>query len=117
MPTKPIAVQRLGDQPLIIRVLPVDGAARSPFLGARALLILSDLSSKSTPFPDLPSQSFGLSPAEARLASLIAAGVSPEQSAKKLGIARETARTQLKAVFSKTHTHGQGELIAVLSRL
>jgi DNA-binding CsgD family transcriptional regulator len=115
--TEPIVVQRLGGRPLIIRILPIDGAARSPFLGARALLILSDLSVKSKPLPDLLSQTFGLSPAEARLTSLMATGISPEQAAEELGIARETARNQLKAVFSKTDTHRQGELIALLSRL
>lgn len=117
LPTNPIVVQRPGDRPLVIRILPIAGAARSPFLGARALLVLSDLSPKSRPFPDLLSRTFGLSPAEARLASLIATGVSPEQAAEQLGIARETARNQLKAVFSKTHTHRQAELVSLLARL
>jgi DNA-binding CsgD family transcriptional regulator len=87
------------------------------FLGARALLVFSDLCRKSTPQSEVLSQAFGLSPAEARLASLIATGASPERAAEELGIARETARNQLKAVFAKTNTHRQGELIALLSRL
>ncbi len=47
----------------------------------------------------------------------MATGVSPEQAGEELGIARETARNQLKAIFAKTATHRQGELIALLSRL
>jgi hypothetical protein len=35
----PIVVQRRVKRPLVIRILPVDGAVRSPFLGARALLV------------------------------------------------------------------------------
>jgi DNA-binding CsgD family transcriptional regulator len=35
----------------------------------------------------------------------------------KLSIARDTARNQLKAVFAKTNTHRQGELVALLSRI
>jgi DNA-binding CsgD family transcriptional regulator len=34
-----------------------------------------------------------------------------------LEISRETARNQLKAVFVKTATHRQGELVALLSGL
>lgn len=117
LPVAPFVLKRRTKLPLIIRILPVDGAARSPFLGARALLVLSDLSHKSGPQPYLLSQIFKLSPAEARLASLIAKGISPEQAGIELGISRETARNQLKAVFAKTETHRQSELVALLSRL
>jgi len=116
LPAAPIVVPRLKKRPLVIRVLPVEGAARSPFLGARALLILSDLERRSVPDGGMLSQAFGLSPAEARLAALIAAGLSPERAAEELGIARETARNQLKAVFAKTGTHRQSELAALLAR-
>jgi DNA-binding CsgD family transcriptional regulator len=110
-------VRRRDKRPVVIRILPIDGAARSPFLGARALLVFSDLCRKSGLQPDLLSQTFGLSPAEARLASLIATGISTELAAEELGLARETVRNQLKAVFSKTETHRQSELVALLSRL
>jgi DNA-binding CsgD family transcriptional regulator len=117
LPVRPIVVQRRGKRPAVIRILPIDGAARSPFLGARAVLVFSDLRRQFGPRSEMLSQAFGLSPAEARLASLMASGISPEQAAEELGIARETARNQLKAVFAKTATHRQGELIALLSRL
>jgi DNA-binding CsgD family transcriptional regulator len=62
-------------------------------------------------------QAFSLTPAEARLASLMASGMSLEDAAEKLTIARQTARTQLKAIFMKTGTHRQSQLVALLSRL
>jgi DNA-binding CsgD family transcriptional regulator len=40
-----------------------------------------------------------------------------EEAARTLGIARETARNQLKAVLAKTGTHRQSELVAMISRL
>ena len=113
----PIAVQRLTKPPVVIRVLPVDGAARTPFLGARALLLLTDLGRKSRPHLEMLAVTFGLSPAETRLASVIATGLSTEQAAEELGITRATARNQLKAVFAKTGTHRQAELAALLARL
>ena len=113
----PISVSRRAKRPVVIRILPVHGAARSPFLGARVLLVISDLEGKVRPHPELLSQVFGLSRAEANLAAIIAAGQSLEEAAAQLGIARETARNQLKAIFAKTETHRQGELVALLSRL
>jgi DNA-binding CsgD family transcriptional regulator len=47
----------------------------------------------------------------------MAEGLSPERAAEELKIARGTARNHLKAVFAKTATHRQGELVALLSRL
>jgi DNA-binding CsgD family transcriptional regulator len=116
LPVSPIIVRRRTKRPLLIRILPVDGAARSPFLGARALLVFSDSESASAPRPQLLAQIFGLSRSEAKLAAIVAAGRSPQEAAEELGIARETARNQLKAVFAKTGTHRQGELIALLSK-
>jgi DNA-binding CsgD family transcriptional regulator len=55
--------------------------------------------------------------AEARLAALISTGISPKTVAEQLGIAKETARTQLKAVFAKTSTHRQSELVALLLQI
>jgi DNA-binding CsgD family transcriptional regulator len=113
----PIVVQRRAMRPLLIRILPIDGAARGPFLGARALLVLSDFSGKRVVPADMLSAAFGLSPAEAELAAIIAKGHSLDEAAEQLSIARETARNQLKAVFAKTDTHRQGELVALLSRI
>jgi DNA-binding CsgD family transcriptional regulator len=60
---------------------------------------------------------FGLTPAEARLASIMAEGANPEEAAEELHISRDTARNQLRAIFAKTTTHRQSELVALLSRL
>jgi DNA-binding CsgD family transcriptional regulator len=112
----PIAVRRTEQRPIVIRVLPIDGAASGPFLGARALLLLTELLPRPGPLPGILINAFGLTPAEARLASLIASGASLDEIPEQLGIARDTARNQLKAVFAKTNTHRQAELVALLSR-
>jgi DNA-binding CsgD family transcriptional regulator len=117
LPAAPIVVRRSAKRPLLIRVLPVDGAARTPFLGARALLIFSDPDKKSAPPSAVLSQTFRLSPAEARLASLIATGAPVALAAEQFGVSLDTIRTQLKAVYAKTGTRRQSELVALLSRL
>lgn len=113
----PMVIRRAHKQPIIIRVLPVDGAARNPFLGARAILILSDPDESEGAQSTVLCQAFHLTPSEARLALLLAGGRSIEEAAYQLGIARETARSHLKSAFRKTGTHRQGELVALVSRL
>jgi DNA-binding CsgD family transcriptional regulator len=114
---KPIVIRRGAKWPVVIRALPVHGAARTPFLGARALLTFTPIKSRPGPKGELLATVFGLTAAEAKLASLLAGGATLEQAAEQIGIARATARNQLKAVFAKTDTHRQSQLVAVLANL
>jgi DNA-binding CsgD family transcriptional regulator len=58
---------------------------------------------------------FGLSPAELRLTAELATGTALREAALRLGISYETARSQLKSVFSKTQTRRQVELVTLLA--
>ena len=60
---------------------------------------------------------FGLTPKEFAVAHFIASGLSPKQTAEKIGRSTYTVRTQLKSIFSKTDTHRQNELVALLLRV
>ena len=60
---------------------------------------------------------FELTPAEARLAQKLACGDSLEQVAQSLDVKMTTARSQLAAIFAKTATCRQAQLVAILSRL
>jgi DNA-binding CsgD family transcriptional regulator len=115
LPAEPIVIRRAAKPPVLLRVLPVDGAARSVFLGARALLILGNLTPRVAPEPSVLSQAFGLTPAEARVASLLVEGRSVNAIARRLGVMPNTVRMQLKAVFAKTGVHRQAELVSLLA--
>ena len=56
-------------------------------------------------------------PAEARLAADLAAGLTLAQSAGRHGIAVKSARTYLERVFQKTGTHQQSQLVAMLKTM
>lgn len=58
--------------------------------------------------------SYSLSPAEAKLAVLLAEGCRPEQASERLFVSINTVRSQLKSVFAKTGMRCQSELIAML---
>jgi DNA-binding CsgD family transcriptional regulator len=60
---------------------------------------------------------YGLTPAETRLAQRLAAGDELKAAAAQLGIGYGTARAQLAAIFRKTETKRQGELVRLLCTL
>jgi DNA-binding CsgD family transcriptional regulator len=113
----PVIVRRAAGRPLVLHPLPVPAAARSPFLGARVVLVVKDMESDVVVEENLLIRLFGLTPAQAKLAVRIASGSSVEEAAAELGVGSETMRKHLKAVFAKTDTHRQGELVALLSKL
>lgn len=60
---------------------------------------------------------FGLTPAECRIATLLAEGLSLKQIAYEQGTQHDTVRKQLRSIFQKTSTNRQPELIRLLLHL
>jgi len=58
---------------------------------------------------------FRLTPAEARLAGLIANGRSLMVAATELHITKNTARTHMKRIYAKTETHRQVDLVRLIA--
>lgn len=61
--------------------------------------------------------SLGLTPAELRLASLLKDGLSLAEAAPQLGIAVNTARNQLRAIFAKLGVNRQSEMVRHMAEL
>ncbi len=113
----PIVVRRWNRLPLVLRPVPLDEPAAGFFLGARLLVTVSEPDAPVVPLPALLASAFGLTAAEARLTARLAAGFDLRQAADAGGVTAETARSQLKAVFAKTGTRRQVELVALVGRL
>lgn len=111
-----IVARRETKKPILMKLLPVHGPASAPFLGAKFILTLTDLEAARLPSLETISEAFSLTGAEAKVASMIAAGSSPEEIAGDLQVSRETVRNQIKAIFGKTGTHRQSELAALVAR-
>lgn len=60
---------------------------------------------------------FGLTPAEARIATLLAEGLSLKQIAEAQGTQHDTVRKQLRGIYQKTSTNRQPELVRLLLHL
>lgn len=59
---------------------------------------------------------FGLSKAEARVATLLSDGLAPRMIADRLNVSIHTVRSQLQAIFNKTDTSRQAELTSLILR-
>jgi DNA-binding CsgD family transcriptional regulator len=107
--------RRSGRTPLHVTVAPLP-RARGMFepLAPAAVVFVSDPDSATGTIEDRLRGLYGLTPAEARLATRLAAGVTLEAAADALSIASPTARTQLAGVFRKTGTRRQSELVRLL---
>ncbi len=101
--------------PIIMHILPVRGAAHDIFSGAAALLIVTPMAAKASPPVELLQGLFDLTPAEARIARAIAQRRTINEIAQSLGLSRETIRTQVKSVLSKTGQSRQLDLAVMLT--
>jgi len=78
---------------------------------------LAELMDLPVPSEQMLRTIFDLTPAEARLAQSLSRGDNLEHVAQSLNIRMTTARSQLAAIFAKTQTCRQAQLVAILSRL
>lgn len=118
---KPIVVRRPAQQhPLLvcpISLKPTADPGGDFVQRAKAIVVVIEPEPDAPADPALVRDFLGLTLGEARVASLIGAGLAPRDASVKLGIAEETVRTVLKRVFAKTGVGRQVELATLLTRL
>lgn len=109
-------VPRKGDAPdlgLVIRPVPVSQRAEGEAIPAVAVFI-SDPSEQSDAPLQIITELFGFTPTEAQLSLLLANGLSLDEAAESLGVSRNTVRTHLRSVFSKTGVTRQPLLVRLI---
>lgn len=100
-------------QELLVTPIPAEAAFNHLFQKPMVLLALLGSQLQSPLLAEL----FQLSPAEQRLAELLAHGLTPECCAERLKVSINTVRSQLRALFRKTGTSHQTELVNLFARL
>ena len=78
-------------------------------------MLITEVAVPDAPTAELLSGLFDLTPAEARVARALATGLSIEDTARRFGVSMQTVRNQLRAVFIKTATTRQSELLSLLA--
>lgn len=94
--------------------MPLEEQLESPLAAAGALIFIYQSEfTQALNFEPLQAL-FGLTTAELKVCSLLARGLSVQDIADKQSKSKETVRSQLKQVFSKTGTGSQAELVLSL---
>ncbi len=78
------------------------------------VVFIRDPESRSQASREMIQRVFGLTPAESSLALLLADGLSLDEATAQLGVRKNTARAQLRAIFSKTGVTRQTALVRLL---
>jgi DNA-binding CsgD family transcriptional regulator len=105
-----------GGRPWLLDGIACTEAMRSLHSNAAALVLITDLELPARPNGEALRQLFGFTPTECALAERLIASQSLQEAAVGLSISEGHARQRLKAIFHKTRTSRQGELIALLMK-
>lgn len=109
-----------GRAPLMVMLVPVPPPAFMLWeliAGARAIVLIVDPEQESVPAAEAAGIALGLTPAEARVAALIAHGYGGPQAAASLGIALTTVKTHLGRIYEKTGIRSQQGLVRLFGAL
>jgi DNA-binding CsgD family transcriptional regulator/PAS domain-containing protein len=92
-----------------------DFACLSPT--ARSVIFLFDDAANAPSPMRLIAQLYGLTPAECRLAEALLASQTLAEYGERVGLTRNTIKTELKSLFAKTGTARQSDLVRQLAKL
>ncbi|MGV4794760.1 helix-turn-helix transcriptional regulator [Rhizobium sp. F40D2] len=114
----PIRLARDDRRDLVLKIHRLRGNLLDVFNTGWALGILVDPDENQSPGDlHVARALFGLTGTEVKVASLLATGKELSHVADICNVTYETARTHLRAIFAKTDTSKQGQLIALLNKL
>jgi len=119
-PLGPIAMARPGRPPLLLTGVPLspDDAGGHPRRHpAATLVIVVDPDEQEKSMVPASLELLGLTPAEARVATLVGSGLAPREAAAVLGNSEGTIRVQLHRVYAKLNLSRQSELAAMVARV
>ncbi len=104
-----------GKRPLTVLVRPLSrdpGPAESK--QPAAVVFVNDPDRRLSVEPAALQRLYGLTPAEAVVASLVGVGQPVLDAARQLGVQTNTVRVQLKQIYAKTGAHHQSALVSLI---
>jgi DNA-binding CsgD family transcriptional regulator len=100
-----------------LHMLPIRLSASDVFGGGVALAVLASGARRAVPDADLLRMLLDLTPAEAKIARILGEGRSTTDCEIELAVGKETVRSHLRSIYSKTGVNKQGALVALLGSL
>ncbi len=109
--TRPSGRAKLG---VLIRAIPLGQWSESRQRPGTVVFLRDPESSGAQPSQELVRRLFGLTRMEAQLALLLTEGLTLDEAAEQMNVRRNTARTHLRSIFSKTGVTRQTMLVRLL---
>ncbi|NTJ51392.1 helix-turn-helix transcriptional regulator [Agrobacterium rhizogenes] len=113
----PVSIERESGRPIYIRIQRLGGNMPDFFSQAVGVCLLEDGQAKKPAAPEAFQTLFNLTPKQAFVLSKLCEGLSLREIADACELSYETARTHLRAIFAKTKTGRQSELIALANKI
>lgn len=101
----------------IAQAMPVAGEANDIFGNGDSIVIFLPAHAASHPSAAILAAAFDLTPAEARVAELIAAGLTVDEVATRLPLNRNAVRFHMKSILPKANVRRQAAFVAAASAL
>ncbi len=101
----------------VLHALPLENSAVEMPTRQLAMVLIIDPARHPLPVVQLLRQLYGLTKAEASVADLVLYGEGVKGISDRLSLSSATVRTHLRAIFGKTGTHRQAELVRLLSTI
>lgn len=111
-----ILISRRSLPPLHLLVVPLRSLELGLSTSPAAVVFIVDSSRRLRPAAEILSGLFRLTPAESRVALLLGDGKSLSEIVRILGLSRNTLKTQVAGVYSKTRTSRQSQLVRLLAQ-
>ena len=105
-----------GRLPVIVALAPLGEVPQRDDEPA-AMLTIRDPAVPVRPSDRILATTFGLTPAERKIALMLAAGSSPRQIATRLGLSYNTVRNHLRQIYGKLNVRRQSDVVASLLSL
>ena len=113
-----IPLSLAGQAIAVAYILPLKNSeARSVFTTASAAIFISTTTAGVPPHQQVLATLYDLTPTEARVMSLLGAGLTANAAALELGVTQNTVKTHLARVYSKTAVSRQSELVKLVGAL
>jgi DNA-binding CsgD family transcriptional regulator/PAS domain-containing protein len=106
-----------GKRAYVLHLLPIEPATADLNARPLAMVLIVDPTHQPPSIEQILRQLYGLTKAEASVAHLVLYGDGVQAISDRLSLSSATVRTHLRAIFAKTGTHRQAELVRLLSTI
>ncbi|KZX56560.1 hypothetical protein A3709_05535 [Halioglobus sp. HI00S01] len=92
-------------------------AASNGEFSSRALVLARNLSDRNVPAEEQLTQVFGLTKSQARVAKVLALGVTYNEVADVLCVSRDTVKSHAREVYARTNSTGQADFVSLVQTM